>query len=84
MKTYGGVYVLIHIFFTSAPDRGQLSASRSCRFTPGERVSITHRIGVWVGPRAGLNDMKEGKFFISAGEERRSLGRSPRSQSLEL
>jgi hypothetical protein len=54
MKAYVGVYVLIHIFLTSALAGGEWSASRSDRFTPGERSPGTHWIG-WVNPRAGLD-----------------------------
>jgi hypothetical protein len=39
---------------TLALDRGEWSASRPSRFTPGERDPGTHWIGGWVGPRAGL------------------------------
>jgi hypothetical protein len=58
MKTYGGVDVYIHFFLTSGLVRGELSASRPCRFTPGERAPDTHCIGGWVGPRAGLDDVE--------------------------
>jgi hypothetical protein len=37
-------------FLTSALDEGEWSASRSCRFTPGERALGTHYIGGWVDP----------------------------------
>jgi hypothetical protein len=49
------------------------SASRPCRFTPGERAPGTHWIGDWVGPRAGL-DLQRLEF--------RPLGRPACSQSL--
>jgi hypothetical protein len=32
-----------------------VSASRTGRFTLGERATGTHWIGSWVGPRAGLD-----------------------------
>jgi hypothetical protein len=38
MKSYGGVKV------TSALDGGEVSVSRPCRFTPGERAHNTHWI----------------------------------------
>jgi hypothetical protein len=54
MKTYWGMEVDLHAFFTSALDGGEWSVSRPGRFTyrgaPG-----THWIGGWVGPRAGLD-----------------------------
>jgi hypothetical protein len=60
MKAYGGVDVYIHIFLTSTLVGGEWSASRTGRFTPGERTTGTHW---WVGPRAGLDDVKR-KFLI--------------------
>jgi hypothetical protein len=48
MKTYWGVEVQLHEFLTSALDGGELSASRSGRFTPRESFPGTHWIGGWV------------------------------------
>jgi hypothetical protein len=62
MKTYGGVDVQIHVFLTLALVGGEWSASRPGRFTPEERVSGTHWIRGWVGPRAGLGNMEKRKF----------------------
>jgi hypothetical protein len=59
IKTYGGVDVDIHIFWTLAIVGGEWSGSRRCRFTPGERAPGTHWIGGWVGLRAGLGDMEK-------------------------
>jgi hypothetical protein len=57
MKTYGGVV-------TSALDGYEWSASRSCRFTPGE----TALVGGWVGLRAGLDVTEKRKnVFVSTG-----------------
>jgi hypothetical protein len=55
MKTYGGVEVYLHEFRTSAQNGSKWSASRSGRFTPGERAHGIHWIGRWVGPRGGLD-----------------------------
>jgi hypothetical protein len=82
MKTYGGVDVQIDIFLTSALVGGEWSASRPCRFTPEERVTSTHWIGGWVGPRAGLDYLEKRKFLTLPGLELRPLGRPARSQSL--
>jgi hypothetical protein len=82
MKVYGGVDVLIHIFLTSALVGGEWSASRPCRFTPGERAPGTHWIGGWVGPRTYLDDVEKRKFLTLSGLELRPLGRPARSQSL--
>jgi hypothetical protein len=46
-------------FLTSARGGGEWSTSLPDRFTPGERVPGTHRIGDWVVPRAGLDDVKK-------------------------
>jgi hypothetical protein len=42
-----------------------LSASRPCRFTPGETAASTHRIGGWMDPTAGLNAMTTGEICAS-------------------
>jgi hypothetical protein len=68
----------IHPPFLDLGTRWRLgSASGPGRFTPG-----THWIGGWVGPRAGLEDVKTIKFVTTPGLELRSLGRPARSQSL--
>jgi hypothetical protein len=82
MKAYGGVDVLIHIFLTSAISGGEWSASRPCRFTPEEKSPGTQWIGVWMGPRAGLDDVEKRKFLTLPGPELRPLGRPARRQSL--
>jgi hypothetical protein len=53
---------------------GEWSAPRPGRFTHG-----THWIGGWVGPRAGLDDLKKRKFLTLPGLELRPLGRPARS-----
>jgi hypothetical protein len=53
------------------------SATRPSRFTSG-----THWIGGWVGPWAGLGDVKKRNFLTLPGLELRPLGRPARSQSL--
>jgi hypothetical protein len=67
---------------TSALVRGEWSASRPVRLTPGERVPGTHCTGGWVGPRAGLDDVDKWKFLPPPGLELRPIGRPARSQSL--
>jgi hypothetical protein len=84
MKACGGVYVQIHIFLTSALGEGEWSATRPCRFTPGEGAPGSYWIGGWVGPRAGLDDVEKRKLLILPGLELRPLGRPARSQSLYL
>jgi ribosome modulation factor len=70
MKAYGGVDVQIHVL-TSALVGGKWSASRLCRFTPGERAPRSHWIGGWVDPRANLDDMAKLKFLTPPGLELR-------------
>jgi hypothetical protein len=55
MKTYGGK---TNVFFTSTLV-GEWSASRSGRFTPGERATATHWLLGWVDPKAGLDDVEK-------------------------
>jgi hypothetical protein len=69
MKAYGGVDVQIHIFLTLELVRGEWSASRPGRFTPGERASSIHGIGGWVGPGASLYDLEKRKFLTLPGLE---------------
>jgi hypothetical protein len=82
MKTYGEMDVQILVFLTSSLIGGEWSASLPGRFTTGERAPGTHCIGAWVGPRAGLDDVEQRKFFTLAGLELRPLGRPALSQSL--
>jgi hypothetical protein len=67
---------------TWALDGDEWSASRTGRFTPGERAPGTHWIGGWVGHRACLDDVEERKFLTLPGLELRPLGHPARSQSL--
>jgi hypothetical protein len=63
MKTYEGVNIYIHIFWTSAVAGGEWSA-----LPPGERTPDTHWIGGWVGPTAGLDDVEKWKkIFYPTG-----------------
>jgi hypothetical protein len=82
MKTYRGVDIYTHVFFTSALDGGEWSASRLDRFTLGESAPGTHWIEGWVNPRAGLDDVEERKFLSLPGLELRPIRRRARSQSL--
>jgi hypothetical protein len=42
---------------------GEWSVSRPGHFNPGERTSGTHRIGGWLGLKAGLDDMEKKKIL---------------------
>jgi hypothetical protein len=61
-------------FLTSALD-GVWSASRSCRFTPGESAPGTYCIGGWMGSITGLDAMEKTVFPLP-GIEPRLLGLS--------
>jgi hypothetical protein len=76
------VDVWIQIFLTSVLVGGKWSASRPCRFTPGEKALGTHWVGGWVGPRADLDDVEKTKFLTLPGLELRTLGCAARSQAL--
>jgi hypothetical protein len=43
------------LFLTSIIDGGEWSASWPGRFTARERVTSTHCIGDWMGPRLGID-----------------------------
>jgi hypothetical protein len=51
----GGVDVYLYGFLLSALDGGEWSTSGPSRFTSREIDPVTHRIGGWVGPTAGLD-----------------------------
>jgi hypothetical protein len=59
MKAYGGVDVYIYIFQTSTLAGSEWSASRPCNIIPGEKAPGSHRIGGWMNPRVGLNDIEK-------------------------
>jgi hypothetical protein len=62
--------------------RGEWSASRPYRFTPGEVAPNTSWIGGWVGLRVDLDDVEKRKFLTLLGLEIQPLGPRARSQSL--
>jgi hypothetical protein len=55
MKTHVGVKIYVHALLTSAVDRGALSASLPCSFTPGEGALVTHCMGDWMDQRPDLD-----------------------------
>jgi hypothetical protein len=71
--------VYIHIFLTAALVGGDWSASRPCRFTPGEKVPGINWIEGWVGLRAGLDDLEKKKYLTLPGLEIRPLCRPART-----
>jgi hypothetical protein len=56
-------------FLTSALDGGERLASRSFRFTPGERDCGTHNTGGWGTTEAVLDDVEKRKSFTLLGLE---------------
>jgi hypothetical protein len=82
MKAYWGVDVEIYIFLTSTLVGSEWSASRPCRFTPGERGLGTHWIGGWAVTRADLDAVKKRKFLTLLGLELRPRSRLTHNQSL--
>jgi hypothetical protein len=63
-----GVWGVAPPFLTSALDEGDWSASRTCRFTPGETAPGTNWRGGWVDPRAGLGDVEKKYSSCFAGK----------------
>jgi hypothetical protein len=62
MKAYWRSGGIAPRFLTPALDGDEWSASRTGRFTPGERAPGTHWIGGWVGPRAILDAVVKRKI----------------------
>jgi hypothetical protein len=60
-----GEYIYRSTFLDLVLVGGEWSASRSCRFTPGERAPVTHWIGGSVDPRAGLDDVDLNTYVTS-------------------
>jgi hypothetical protein len=81
-KRFIGEWMYRSTFSSSTLVGGEWSASRPCRFTPGERAHDAHWIGGWVDPRAGMEDAENTKLLTLPGLELRPLGRPARSQSL--
>jgi hypothetical protein len=65
MKAYGGVVVYVHVFLTSAVVGGGWLASHPGHIIAGEGAHGTPRIGDWVGPGAGLDDVEKRKISDS-------------------
>jgi hypothetical protein len=64
MKAYGGLVMQIHNFLTWVLVGGELSVSRPCRFTPGERDSGINWTEDWVGPRTSMGDEEKRKSCL--------------------
>jgi hypothetical protein len=62
IKVYWGVEVRLYAFLNSVLDGGEWSASHLGRFIPRERAPGSHWIGGWVGPRASLDAVVNGKI----------------------
>jgi len=55
--------VQLHGFLTLALDGDEWSASLSGRSTPSEKAAVTHWLGGWAGPGAGLDAVAKRKKF---------------------
>jgi hypothetical protein len=62
-------------FLTSAVAGAEWSASRPCRFTPGEIASGTYLIGGRIGLRIGLKDVQRRKILPLPGLKLLAVGR---------
>jgi hypothetical protein len=79
MKTYGEVAAHIHVLLTSVLVGVKFHASVDF---PREGATSNPWIGSWVGPRAGLDNVKRRKILPLPAVELRPLGLPVRSQSL--
>jgi hypothetical protein len=61
MKTYAGVNVKIHVFFTSALVGGDLSVSRPSHLIPRKRAPGTDWTGGWVIARTDMDNVGKRK-----------------------
>jgi hypothetical protein len=71
-------------FSTSVLDGGEWSASRSGRFTFGERAPGTHRIGGCVNPIAGLDAVDKRKISCPCRESNQGSPAGLRRYGLEV
>jgi len=69
---------------TSALDGSEWSASRPGRFISRERAPGTYYIGVWVGPRAGLDAVAKRKNSLPCLRRESNPGRRVRSPGIVL
>jgi hypothetical protein len=88
MKAYGGSGDIAPHIVTSALEGGEWSASRPGRFTLRERSPVTHWVGGWVSPRAGLAAVVKKKIPSPCRDSNpiqptRPLGRPRRGWTLE-
>ena len=66
MKAYGEMETYRHALLIAAVNRGDWWDLRSGRFTPEERLHVTHWVGDWLGPGAGLNAFEKEKTLVPA------------------
>jgi hypothetical protein len=74
------MYRSMFSWLTSAIVGGEWSASRSCRFTPGQRSAGFHWSGGLVDPRTGLDEMEKWILLTLLDLELQTLDRPARSQ----
>jgi hypothetical protein len=76
MKKYEGMDVYVKVFLTSALVGRERSASRPSHFSSGEknhRYPLDRRL--WMGLKAGLEDVQKVQFLTLPGLELRLLDR---------
>jgi hypothetical protein len=73
MKVYGGVGTTASLFFTSALDGGERTASRPGSFTIRESSPGIHWRGDWVSPRTLLYALKVPLITISSNYSKQCL-----------
>ena len=61
----GGVDLQLHLFLTSALDKGKWSGARPGRFTSGVITPGTNWVAGWLGPTPGLDASNRVKFSFS-------------------
>jgi hypothetical protein len=62
IKAYWGSGCIVPRILILELDGSEWSVSRPCHFAPRERATGTQWIGVWVGPRAGLDAVVKRKI----------------------
>jgi hypothetical protein len=66
MKTYGGVDLYTHVFFTSALVGAELLVSHpQLLYRLGKEPPATHWTGGWVNPAIGLHKVERRILFLS-------------------
>jgi hypothetical protein len=68
MKVHAGAEIQLHPFATCVADGSERSGSPRGHFTSWDRVTGTHLVGRWVGPRVGLRHMQKRNISCNCRE----------------